>query len=104
MANARQYAARSVGPDHNKTPLYYARRQAARRLASGWTMEQATGRCSEYGWVRQFDRSPARPLLVLAMREAELSADRAAERMFASLDSYLESTGRLALASMGVAA
>jgi hypothetical protein len=28
-------------------------------------MEQATGRYSEYGWVRSLDKSPARPLATL---------------------------------------
>lgn len=55
----------SVGPDPGKSSLYYARLKAARCLRSGWTMEQATGRYSEYGWVRSLDKSPARPLATL---------------------------------------
>lgn len=66
----------SVGPIPGATPIYYARKKAARCLASGWTMEQATGRYSEYGWLRSFDKSPRRPLATLVLREIEVDVDR----------------------------
>lgn len=66
--------ARSVGPKRGVSSLYYPRLKAARCLASGWTMEQATGRCSEYGWARQFDKSPRRPLASLAAAERAVRA------------------------------
>lgn len=66
---------RYAPPTMKRPALYHARIQAAHQLASGWTMEQATGRYSGYGWLRSFDKSPHRPLAQLRMIEAAIKCD-----------------------------
>jgi hypothetical protein len=59
----------------DRPSLYFARIRAAHCLASGWTREQATGRLSEYGFLRSLDKSRAHPLAQLRMIEAAIRCD-----------------------------